>query len=404
MPSTLPVGEPVPADGALPQSALKGTGDLGLYLHVPFCSTRCGYCDFNTYTAEELGTGVSRASYLETATRELALMQSVLGNSLRPVTTIFVGGGTPTLLPPAQFATFLDLVRDEVGIAPGAEISIESNPESVDAIDLEKLRAAGFTRVSFGMQSSNSAVLKTLDRKHTPGRVVHAVAEARAAGFEHINVDLIYGAPAESDQQWQESLEAAVALEPDHISAYALIVEDGTKLGAQVGRGEVQVADDDALATRYLMAEEILSANGMQWYEVSNWEKPGGACAHNLAYWKSQDWWGIGPGAHSHVAGVRWWNVKHPVAYAQALEQGQSPAAAREILTSDQIYDEQILLGLRLRQGLSVSELTPAGLARGSDAVVEGLLEPADFEHGRAVLTLRGRLLADRLAVELLSL
>jgi len=403
VPSTLPDGEPVPIDGSLPPSAFDGTRDLGLYLHVPFCTSRCGYCDFNTYTADELGPGASRATYLDTALAELRLAQSVLGDAVRPISMLFVGGGTPTLLPPADFARFLDVVRAEFGIIDGAELSIESNPESVDAMGLEQLRAAGFNRISFGMQSANTTVLKALDRKHSPGRVQHAVEEAKEAGFEHVNVDLIYGAPGETDEQWQQSLDAALEVEPDHISAYALIVEDGTALGAQVARGDVVVANDDVMAHRYVMADETFSAAGMQWYEVSNWAKPGGQCQHNLGYWTSQDWWGIGPGAHSHIGGVRWWNVKHPATYAKALDAGVSPAAAREILTPVQQVDEAVLLGLRLASGLVIDSLSSSGQQRVAEAVTEGLLDPQAFDAGRAVLTLRGRLLADRLAVELLT-
>ena len=403
VPSTLPDGEPVPTDGSLPSSAFAGTRELGLYLHVPFCTSRCGYCDFNTYTADELGPGASRATYLDTALAGLRLAQSVLGDAVRPISMLFVGGGTPTLLPASDFARFLEVVRAEFGIVDGAELSIESNPESVDAIGLEQLRAAGFNRISFGMQSANTTVLKALDRKHSPGRVQHAVEEAKDAGFAHVNVDLIYGAPGETDERWQQSLDAALEVAPDHISAYALIVEDGTALGAQVARGDVAVANDDVMAHRYVMADESFSAAGMQWYEVSNWAKPGGQCQHNLGYWTSQDWWGIGPGAHSHIGGVRWWNVKHPATYAKALNAGVSPAAAREILTPEQQVDETVLLGLRLASGLAVESLSSSGQERVAEAVTEGLLDPHAFDAGRAVLTLRGRLLADRLAVELLT-
>ncbi len=403
VPSTLPDGEPVPTDGSLPPSAFEGTRELGLYLHVPFCTSRCGYCDFNTYTADELGPGASRATYLDTALAELRLAQSVLGDAVRPISMLFVGGGTPTLLPASDFARFLAVVRAEFGIVDGAELSIESNPESVDAMGLEQLRTAGFNRISFGMQSANTTVLKALDRKHSPGRVQHAVEEAKDAGFAHVNVDLIYGAPGETDEQWQQSLDAALEVEPDHISAYALIVEDGTALGAQVARGDVVVANDDVMAHRYVMADESFSAAGMQWYEVSNWAKPGGQCQHNLGYWTSQDWWGIGPGAHSHIGGVRWWNVKHPATYAKALDAGVSPAAAREILTTEHQGDEAVLLGLRLASGLAIDSLSSTGQQRVAEAVAEGLLDPQAFDAGRAVLTLRGRLLADRLAVELLT-
>ena len=404
MASTLPLGEPVPESGPLTDEALAVVGDkpLGLYLHVPFCATRCGYCDFNTYTADELGPGASRADYLDSALAELRLARRDLGPDAPRISTVFVGGGTPTLLPASALTDVVRAIDEEFGLEPGAEISIESNPESVDAVALQELRRGGFTRISFGMQSARTHVLQALDRKHTPGRVSSAVVEARAAGFEHVNLDLIFGAPGETDDDWRASLDAAIEAGPDHVSAYALIVEDGTRLGAQVQRGEVQVADDDVMAARYVMADEALTGAGLHWYEVSNWSTQDGRCRHNLAYWHSHDWWGIGPGAHSHVGGVRWWNQKHPATYAAALTDGRSPAAAREVLTGEQAHDEQVLLQLRLVEGLALDQLGPAAVRRARVAVTEGLLDAAAFEAGRAVLTLDGRLLADRLAVELL--
>ncbi|MDI1453867.1 radical SAM family heme chaperone HemW, partial [Streptomyces sp. ATE26] len=332
MPSALPDGEPVPDDGALPASALAGAADrpLGFYLHVPYCATRCGYCDFNTYTATELrGTGgvlASRDNYAGTLTDEVRQARKVLGDDPRQVRTVFVGGGTPTLLPAADLVTMLAAIRDEFGLAPDAEITTEANPESVDPAYLAALREGGFNRISFGMQSARQHVLRVLDRTHTPGRPEACVAEARAAGFEHVNLDLIYGTPGESDDDWRASLDAAIGAGPDHVSAYALIVEEGTQLARRIRRGEVPMTDDDVHADRYLIAEETLSAAGFDWYEVSNWAtSESGRCLHNELYWRGADWWGAGPGAHSHVGGVRWWNVKHPGAYAAALAEGRSP-------------------------------------------------------------------------------
>ena len=391
MPSALPSGEPVPTDGALPAAALMTLGDrpFGVYVHVPFCTTRCGYCDFNTYT----DLGGMQTSYAEAVVSELRLARRVLGTA-PPVSTVFFGGGTPTLLPPGDLAKVLKAIADELGLAPDAEVTTEANPDSVTSADLAELRAAGFTRISFGMQSAVPHVLAALDRTHTPGRPQAAVAEAKAAGFEQVSLDLIYGAPGESDTDWQASLDAALAAEPTHVSAYALIVEEGTKLGRQVARGEVSVADDDAMADRYLMAEEALSQLG--WYEVSNWGEP---CRHNLTYWRGGDWWGAGPGAHSHVGGVRWWNVKHPTAYVQRLA-GGSPAHARELLTDEDRRVERILLELRLRSGLPRDVLHPQGSAAADRYVDEGLLEDHD---GRLVLTTRGRLLADALVRDLVD-
>ncbi|MEV5571430.1 radical SAM family heme chaperone HemW [Spirillospora sp. NPDC052269] len=399
MPSILPDGDPVPADGALPGSALAGLGarPFAFYVHVPFCVTRCGYCDFNTYTATELGPGASRDSYAETAVAEVRMARRVLGDVDLPVETVFVGGGTPTLLSPDDLGRVLDAIDKEFGLAPGAEVTTEANPESVDEAYLARLREVGFTRVSYGMQSAREHVLKVLDRTHTPGRVPQVVDWTRAAGFEHVNLDLIYGTPGESDDDWRASLEAALACEPDHVSAYALIVEDGTRLAAQVRRGELAAPDDDAMADRYLMADEMLSAHGLRWYEISNWARDAdAACRHNLLYWTGADWWGVGPGAHSHVGGTRWWNVKHPAAYASRLAEGVTPAHARELLTDEDRHIERIMLELRLADGCPVDLLDERAVR---DLVADGLLEPVG--DGRAVLTLRGRLLADAVVRDL---
>ncbi|HEX3611723.1 MAG TPA: radical SAM family heme chaperone HemW [Sporichthyaceae bacterium] len=370
---------------------------FGFYLHIPFCATRCGYCDFNTYTAEDLGGGATRAAYPAQAATEIRLAARMLtGPAGRPpVRTVFVGGGTPTLLAPAELGGLLDAIRAEFDLAPDVEITTEANPESVDAAALQQLRAVGFNRISFGMQSAREHVLRVLDRTHSPGRAAQCVAWAQAAGFEHVNLDLIYGTPGESDTDWAQSLHAAVAAGPDHVSAYSLIVEEGTRLAAQVRRGELPVPDSDVMADRYLMAEDILGAAGFEWYEVSNWARgPGAECRHNLLYWTDGDWWGIGPGAHSHRSGTRWWNVKHPREYAERLSAGASPEADREDLTEDQQALERVMLGLRLRAGLPVAALEDAGPAL-DRAVADGLLEPHAIAAGRAILTLRGRLLAD---------
>ena len=393
MPGALPDGEPVPSTGALPSAATAELGQrpFGIYVHVPFCVTRCGYCDFNTYT----DLGGLQATYAETAVREIELARRVLGPGAPPVDTVFVGGGTPTLLPPDELGAILAAVDDAFGLTPGAEVTTEANPDSVDAEDLQRLREHGFTRVSFGMQSAVAHVLATLDRTHTPGRPQAAVAEARAAGFDQVSLDLIYGTPGESDVDWATSLAAAVEAGPTHVSAYALIVEDGTRLGRQVARGELPAPDDDVLADRYLMADAALS--GLGWYEVSNWGEP---CRHNVGYWTGGDWWGIGPGAHSHVGGVRWWNVKHPAAYAARLAGGDAPGAGRELLTAEDRRVERILLELRLRDGVPLALLAPAGRAAVDRHVAGGLLERA---ADRVVLTLQGRLLADAVVRDLVD-
>ena len=332
------------------------------------------------------------------AIAELRLARQVLGAAAGPVQTVFFGGGTPTLLPAADLVRLLAVLRDELGLAADAEVTTEANPDSVDERYLAELRAGGFTRVSFGMQSAVASVLQVLDRTHTPGRPAQAVREAYAAGFEQVSLDLIYGTPGETDDQWRASLEAAMTVRPTHVSAYALIVEAGTRLSGQVARGVLPAPDDDVLADRYLLAQHALKDLG--WYEVSNWGEP---CRHNLGYWKGADWWGIGPGAHSHVGGVRWWNVKHPKAYADRLEAGHSPGAGRELLTPEDRRVERVLLEVRLREGLPLSVLRPAGLLASARQVADGLLDVTAHGEGRAVLTLRGRLLADAVVRDLVD-
>ena len=403
MPSVLPEGDPAPADGSLPDSALAGLGTrpFGFYVHVPFCSVRCGYCDFNTYTATELGGGASQASYADTAIEEIRLARRVLGDVDVPVETVFFGGGTPTLLPAADLARILRAIGDEFGLAPGAEVTTESNPDSVDLAALETLRDAGFNRMSFGMQSAVPHVLATLDRTHDPRRVRAVVDWARAAGFEKVSLDLIYGTPGESIADWQTSVEAALACRPDHVSAYALIVEDGTALARQIRRGDVAMPDDDDLADKYLLADELLTRRGLHWYEVSNWATdPGQECRHNVLYWTCADWWGVGPGAHSHVGGVRWWNVKHPSAYAQRLGDKVSPAQAREVLDDDTRRVERVLLELRLSAGLPLDVLDDEGRQAVNGVLERGL---GTVTRGRLVLSTPGRLLADGVVRELLA-
>jgi oxygen-independent coproporphyrinogen-3 oxidase len=382
VPSILPDGDPVPRDGSLPASALEGLGTrpFGFYVHVPFCVTRCGYCDFNTYTAADLGPGASRDSYAETAVAEIRMARRVLGEVDLPVETVFFGGGTPTLLAADDLGRILAALREE----------------SVDPGYLERLRGHGFTRMSFGMQSAREHVLSTLERSHTPGRVKQVAVWAREAGFTHVNLDLIYGTPGETDDDWRASVEAALEAEPDHVSAYALIVEEGTRLAAQVRRGELAAPDDDAMADQYLLADDLLESAGLAWYEISNWAASQEArCRHNLLYWTGADWWGAGPGSHSHVGGTRWWNVKHPAAYSSRLAEGVTPAHAREILDPRTRLMERIMLETRLASGCPPAILDPVIVER---LASDGLVEVA---AGRVVLTRRGRLLADAVVREL---
>jgi putative oxygen-independent coproporphyrinogen III oxidase len=406
MSPSLPDGEPVPEDGALPAAvsvvdAPDRVRPFGVYLHVPFCTVRCGYCDFNTYTAAELGGGASQTSFMETALAEVRLAARVLAGSGRtgPVRTVFVGGGTPTVLPPSDLVRFLATLRQTWGVAEGAEVTTEANPDSVTPESLRELADGGFTRVSFGMQSAVPHVLATLERTHDPARVPDAVRWARDAGLA-VSLDLIYGTPGESVDDWRRSVEAVVACGVDHVSAYALVVEPGTKMAAQVRRGVLPTPDPDDQATKYELVDDLLTGAGLHWYEVSNWARtPDQACRHNLAYWRGDDWWGFGPGAHSHVGvggtSVRWWNVKHPRAYADRLAGGSTPAAAREVLAVDDVALERVLLGVRLAEGLPVTDLSRAGRRAVAGLVADGLVEGVAAVRGRVVLTRRGRLLAD---------
>ena len=408
-PSALPDGAPAPSTGELPASAVAGLAatDLGVYVHVPFCSVRCGYCDFNTYTLTELGGPGARVgldTYAAVAERELDLAQNVLGAESPLVSTVFIGGGTPTMLRSRDLVALLDGIRQRFGLAPDAEVTTEANPDSVTPESLRELAHGGFTRVSLGMQSAVPHVLRTLERTHDPENVSRAVDAAKAAGLQ-VSVDLIYGTPGESLDDWRRSLETAVSLQPDHLSAYALVVEEGTKLAAQVRRGLVPAPDDDDEADKYELADELLTDAGFGWYEVSNWARSEAArCRHNIAYWAGANWWGIGPGAHSHVGGVRWWNVKHPSAYAARLAAGGSPAQARETLSAEQRYDERVLLGTRLVEGLPVGDLRGSGRTAVAGLIAEGLIDgPAAVRCGRVVLTRRGRLLADTVVHRLLA-
>jgi putative oxygen-independent coproporphyrinogen III oxidase len=405
--SALPIGDPAPDDGVLPDSVAVGAEDrhFGVYVHVPFCRVRCGYCDFNTYTAPEL-RGVKRSDYAGQATLEIGQARTVLDRTpivAREVSTVFFGGGTPTLLPVGDLADLFHSIVDTWGLVPGAEVTTEANPDSVDAQYLRALKAAGFTRVSFGMQSAVPHVLATLERTHDPDRIPLVVQWARDAGLE-VSLDLIYGTPGESIDDWRRSLDSAVAQHPDHVSAYCLIVEAGTKLARQIRRGEVAQPDEDLQADMYELADGVLTEAGLGWYEVSNWARGvDRRSRHNLAYWQGHDWWGVGPGAHSHVGGVRWWNVKHPAAYAERVLAGLSPAAGRETLDAETRRVERVLLLSRIRDGVPTAELTAAGRTAVAGLIAEGLVEPAAALHGHVVPTLRGRLLADVVVRRLLD-
>jgi putative oxygen-independent coproporphyrinogen III oxidase len=371
---------------------------FGVYIHVPFCATRCGYCDFNTYTPAELG-GANPEGWLVALRAELGLAADLLG-SPPAVQTVFVGGGTPSLLGGAGLTAVLDAVREHFELDPDAEVTTEANPESTSPQLFAQLRAAGYTRVSLGMQSVAPHVLATLDRVHSPGRAPAAAREALAAGFEHVSIDLIYGTPGESDDDLRRSIDGAVQGGVDHISAYALVVEAGTALARRVRRGEITAPDDDVLAHRYELADERLRAAGFDWYEVSNWSRAGGECRHNLGYWDGGEWWGAGPGAHGYIGSTRWWNIKHPNAYAQSLADGRLPVADFEGLDDEATHTEDVMLRLRLRRGLAVDDLGEPERERADTAIADGLLV---LDADRLVLTDRGRLLADGVVRTLLG-
>ena len=396
--------------------AVNGTDrTFSLYVHVPFCVSRCGYCDFNTYISPDLGLGASHESYADTAIKELEFAAEALeqsGVEPKPLHSVFYGGGTPTLLAAQDLNRILQRARELFGIVPGAEITTEANPDSLSLEAVERLAEGGFNRISIGMQSSVSHVLKVLERTHNPDNVSAAAQWVRDANLQ-LSLDLIFGTPGESLADWQRSLDAVLEIRPDHVSAYGLIVEEGTKLAAQIRRGVYPNTDPDDQADKYLATEERLAAAGYRWYEISNWaydphQRGIHRSQHNLAYWRDQDWWGIGPGAHSHMAGVRWWNAKHPAAYASRILDNISPAIGREVPDAEARLLEKIMLGVRLSEGLEVSVLTQQpepdaqmALAETRRLAEQGLIEPAALDDGRIIPTLKGRLLDDAITRQL---
>ena len=375
---------------------------LSFYIHIPYCAKRCGYCDFNTYTPSELKSGdldSLSSSYIDSAIKEIEMAAQVVGSATIP--TIFFGGGTPSLLPAAQLARVIEAIRSRFTLDKDIEITLEANPDSLTQEFLDVIKSAGATRISMGMQSAVGSVLKVLDRTHNPESVGRAVSMVRAAGFKHVSVDLIYGSPGETIDDWRRSLEYALALDIDHISAYALIVEKGTKLAAQINRGELTMPPDDQSADKYLLADQLFEAAGFNWYELSNWSKPGGQCRHNIAYWDGSFWWGVGAGAHSYLNGKRWWNVKHPSSYQEKILQGQSPELSHEILTPENLSDEFIMLQIRRREGILHNHLSSVQIAKAEEFLSSGFLDSASWQDMRLVLSRDGRLIADKIVREL---
>lgn len=376
-----------------------------IYIHVPFCLRRCGYCDFNTYTATDLGAGASRGHYAQMVIREMALIrqwQCDHGIEESAASTVFFGGGTPTVLAAADLVAMVDAIRGIWGLTPDAEITTEANPDTVDEAYIAELADGGFTRISFGMQSAVPHVLATLDRTHTPSNVAAGVDAATMAGLRS-SVDLIYGAPGESLEDWRTSVEAALDLGVHHISAYALTVEPTTKMGRRIAAGTLPKPDDDDEAAKYELADELFTQAGLDWYEISNWARPGYESRHNLGYWRNVDWAGLGPGAHSHYRchavssngyGLRSWDIAHPRLWGVAINEHRVPWADSERITAEENLEELIMLGLRMREGLdleridrviAVDWLTPM--------IEEGLVTVVDGR--RVVPTRRGRLIND---------
>ena len=386
--AALPEGSPAPLDGNLTNLFDLVNKPFSLYVHVPYCSKRCGYCDFNTYTPSELDREDQIESWLNSAVKEIELARRVLKEELT-IDTIFFGGGTPSLLDSNTVDNFIQSVKSNFKLKPGLEITIEANPDSITEEKSQRWLNSGINRVSIGMQSSTKEVLKKLDRTHNPDNVSHSVDILKKSGFDNFSLDLIYGTPGESLNDWENSLKDAIALNPPHISAYSLVIEPGTKMGAQLNRGEINQVNDDEAADKYQLADEMLTKNNYSWYEISNWAKKDKECKHNLNYWLGNNWWGIGPGAHSHVNGVRWWNHKLPKVWRELLEKQNSPALAREVLSEGQIRSEQIMLLSRLRTGLGNHEL--------DENRIENLIanQLATLDANKIVLTLKGRLLAD---------
>lgn len=376
---------------------------LSFYIHIPYCAKRCGYCDFNTYTPQELSTsdlGLITRPYVDSALKEIELAKSEVGDATVP--TLFFGGGTPSLMPSSEIARLINGVKGLFEFDANIEVTLEANPDTLTLAYLDEIRAAGVNRLSIGMQSAVKHVLVALDRTHNPENVARACKLAREAGFEHLSVDLIYGTPGETAQDWRESFESALALPIDHISAYALIVESGTKLAARVKRGELVMPNDDETAEKYLDFDAAAESAGFSWYELSNWAKPGGECRHNIAYWDGSYWWGIGPGAHSYLNGRRWWNLKHPVTYQSALSEGKSPIADSEILSDENLRAEFLMLQIRMKFGIELNKLELKQQAQAKNFRDSGHIDSSEWARGRLALTPSGRLIADRIVRELM--
>jgi oxygen-independent coproporphyrinogen-3 oxidase len=369
------------------------TDPFGVYVHVPFCAHRCDYCDFATWTDRSH----LMVDYVDACVADVR--RRFAAEQLPPATSVFFGGGTPSLLD----ADLLVRVLDSIPRARDAEVTVECNPDSVDAAKLSAYHDAGVDRLSFGVQSSRAHVLAALGRTHDRANVARAIDLARDAGFRRVSVDLIYGTPGETIADWSQTLDDVLALEPDHVSAYALTVEPATPLGKRVAAGVSRAPDDDDQADKYAIADDRLAAAGLEWYEISNWARPGQECRHNLLYWTGGDYLAIGCAAHGCTGGRRWWTVRTPERYIETVAAGAeagtaSTEAGSETLTPAARAEEAFALAIRLREGVAVA--APAA-ATVRELAAGGLLDP-DAAPGRAVLTRTGRLMGSDITARLL--
>ena len=389
------IGELAPLDGNLDiefNNLLNKP--FSVYIHVPYCKKRCGYCDFNTYTPNELDVNDQIDSWAEATVKEIKLAKKVLKEYL-VIDTIFFGGGTPSLIGNNELSYVLNTLKENFYFANDLEITLEANPDDINDEKIEIWQENDINRISIGMQSSSKKVLQILDRTHDQLNIEKSAKLLRKHGFSNFSFDLIYGTPGESLEEWQESLEFALSLNPTHLSAYSLVIEPGTKMGNDLKTNKIQKVNDDLVADKYLLADEILENHGFKWYEISNWSSNNLKSRHNLNYWKNNNWWGFGPGAHSHIEGNRWWNLKLPNQWRERLENNYSPAKAREILTSEQKLSENIMLSLRLNSGLDSKQFSSEII---NDLIKDGLIY---LNERNLVLTKRGRLLADQVFLQL---
>ena len=390
-----PIGEIAPLDGNLDiefNNLLNKP--FAIYIHVPYCKKRCGYCDFNTYTPNELDVNDQIDSWASATVKEIGLAKKVLKKDLI-IDTIFFGGGTPSLISNNELSYVLNALKENFHFANNVEITLEANPDDINDEKIEIWQKNNVNRISIGMQSSSKKVLQILDRTHDQLNIEKSAKLLSKQGFSNFSFDLIYGTPGESLEEWQESLEFALSLNPTHLSAYSLVIEPGTKMGNDLRTNKIQKVNDDLVADKYLLADEILENHGFKWYEISNWSSNNLISRHNLNYWKNNNWWGFGPGAHSHIEGIRWWNLKLPNQWRERLENNYSPAKAREILTSEQKLSENIMLSLRLNSGLDSKQFSSRII---NDLINDDLIY---LNERNFVLTKRGRLLADQVFLQL---